>query len=281
MDLKRMRERAHMRRLARHGDAMLGAQQFWDGIFYLARDLILEDEREISRDLFALIAYSWAVAADKNRSHDPFDILRVVRNRAWLGYTDLPALVAQIRRDLPRAEVAGHMAAYFGELATKRSTYLFLPIVSRIDRHQLGPMFQQLELDRTMADYGQSRQAEAVRRLFEPASQASRERDLFFHALFTACWDARIDRVVGAQELAGIAAEQLLRLYERPDQALAAVRVDAVADKAAARSVEILEEIAGTERNRPLLLEALFVAESLATGPQHFAHAFEIKEQIV
>lgn len=280
MDLKRMRERARLRHLARRGDAMLGAQQFWDGIFYLARDLLPEDEREISRDLFALIAYSWAIAADKDHPHDPFDILRVIRDRAWLGYADTPALIAQVRSDLPRAEVAGLMAAYFGEMAAKQSTYLFLPVVSRIDRHQIGPLPLRLKLDRTMIDYSQSRQAAAVRQLFKPAPAAARERDLFFHALLIATWDTGIDQVVGAQELAGTAARQLRLLYERPDEALAAVRADAATHGVAVRSIEILEEV-GTERNRPLLLEALFIAENLATGPRHFDHAFEIEERLV
>ena len=34
-------------------------------------------------------------------------------------------------------------------------------------------------------------------------------------------------------------------------------------------------------RTRPLLLEALFVAENMATGPQHFDHAFEIEERFI
>ena len=280
MDLKRMRERAHMRHLARRGDAMLGAQEFWDGIFYLSHELIPEDEREISRDLFALIAYAWGVTAEKGRAYDPFDILRVIRDRAWLGYADTPALVAQVRRDLPRAEVAGRMANYFGELAAKRGTYLFLPIVSRIDRHQFGPLPRRLELDQTMADYSHSRQAASVRQLFALAPGMARERDLFFHALLTGSWDSGVDKVVSPQELSGMAARQLRRLYETPDEALAAVRTDAGTHAAAARSIEILQEV-GTQQNRPLLLEALFVAENMATGPQHFDHAFEIEERFI
>ena len=34
-------------------------------------------------------------------------------------------------------------------------------------------------------------------------------------------------------------------------------------------------------RHRPLLLEALFVAENVATGPQHFDHAFGIEERFI
>jgi hypothetical protein len=35
----------------------------------------------------------------------------------------------------------------------------------------------------------------------------------------------------------------------------------------------------GAPRNRPLLLEALFIAENIITGPQHFQHAFELEER--
>ena len=168
------------------------------------------------------------------------------------------------------------MAAYFGEIAAKRSSYLLLSIVSRIDRHQLGPLPRRLELDRTMADFGQTRQAAAVGPLFAPAPGLSRARDLFFHAILTASWDTGNRKVVGAQELAGIAARQLRVPYERPGEALASVRADAATHGAAARAVEVLEEV-GAERNQPLLLEALFVAENLAAGPQHFDHAFEMQ----
>ena len=179
-----------------------------------------------------------------------------------------------------RAEVADRMASYFGELAAKRGTYLFLPIVSRIDRHQLGPLPRRLQLDRTMADYSQSRQAAAVRQMFMLAPGMARERDLFFHGLLTANWDSGIDTVLSPQDLADRAARQLRRLYEAPGEALAKVRADTATHAAAARSIEILEEV-GTERNRPLLLEALFVAENMATGPQHFDHAFEIEERFI
>lgn len=280
MDFRRMRDHARMQHLARRGDALLGAQEFWDTFAYLSRELIPEDEREISRDLFALIAYAWGVAAEKGRGHDPFDVLRVIRDRAWLGYADIPALIEQVRRDLPRAEVAARMVAYFGELDAKRSTYLFLPIVSRIDRHQLGPLPRHLELDRTMADYSSSRQATAVRQLFLAAPGLARERDLFFHALLTGGWDSGVNKVVSGQELSVLAARQLRLLYEQPAQALAAARADAASHKAASRSIEVLEEV-GAEQNRPLLLEALFVAENMATGAQHFGHAFEIKEQFI
>jgi hypothetical protein len=48
--------------------------------------------------------------------------------------------------------------------------------------------------------------------------------------------------------------------------------------RAAARALAILQEV-GTTRNRPLILEALFIAENIATGPQRLDHAFEIDER--
>jgi hypothetical protein len=73
-------------------------------------------------------------------------------------------------------------------------------------------------------------------------------------------------------------AHQLRRLYQQPDAALAAIRADAANHDAAARALAMLQEI-GTTRNRPLLLEALFIAENIVTGPQHFEHAFEVEER--
>jgi len=275
---KRWRERARLRHLARRGDAVLGAQQFWDGILYLAREVIPEDDREISRDLFTVLAYAWSAAAEKRRPYDPFDVLRALRDRAWLGYADTPALIAQIRHDLPRAAAATRMADYFEELVAKRSTYFFLPIVSRIDRHQLGPLPQHLELDRTMVEFHHASLATLVRQIFVLTPSLARERDLFFHALLTLHWGTGLERQIGPQELAGMVAHQLRRLYQHPDAALAAVRADAATHDAAARALAILQEV-GATRNRPLLLEALFIAENIITGPQHFQHAFEVEER--
>jgi hypothetical protein len=105
-----------------------------------------------------------------------------------------------------------------------------------------------------------------VRQIFILAPGLARERDLFFHALLTSTWGTGIERQVGPQELAGMVAHQLRRLYPQPDEALAAVRADAATHDAAARVLEMLQEV-GTERNRPLILEALFIAENIATGP--------------
>ncbi len=67
---------------------------------------------------------------------DAHEVLRGVRARACRGYTDMVSLMQEVRTTLPRGEIGGRMAAFFGELTEKRSTYLFLPVTARIDRHQ-------------------------------------------------------------------------------------------------------------------------------------------------
>ena len=119
------------------------------------------------------------------------------------------------RRDLPRAEGIARMAEYFAELRAKRSTYLFLPIVSRIDRHQLGPLPRHFELDRTMAEFHHVSLATLVRQIFVLA----RERDLFFHALLTLHWGTGLERQIGPGELAGMVAHQLNPTRRSPPSA--------------------------------------------------------------
>lgn len=60
------------------------------------------------------------------RIFSPHAVLREIRERAWLGYTDMATFVALIRRDLPQAETGARMVAFFEELAEARSIYLFL-----------------------------------------------------------------------------------------------------------------------------------------------------------
>lgn len=153
------------------------------------------------------------------------------------------------------------------------------PPATRRDKNVERAAYQD-DVERGAMAYSHSRQAASVRQLFVLAPGMARERDLFFHALLTGSWDSGVDKVVCPQELSDMAARQLRRLYEKPDEALAAVRADAPTHGAAARSVEILKEV-GIERNRPLLLETLFIAENMATGPKHFDHAFEIEERFI
>ena len=120
----------------RRGDVVDGWTDALKFFLELGRDLIPDQDREIPRDILGLLAFAWAARADQKAAYDPHLLLREIRGRAWLGYTDTPALVAQIRADVPRSDTGRRMIAFFEELSAKRSTYLFLPVVSRIDRHQ-------------------------------------------------------------------------------------------------------------------------------------------------
>lgn len=275
--LRRLRDSLHARRLERRGDLIRGTEQFWDLIDGLASDIMPGSTWEIPRDLFVMLAYVWAAQADKGVPHDPHALLRHVRDRAWQGYTDTGRLAAAIRRELSHSQGVARMARYFEEIAAKRSTHLFLPAVSRVDRHQAGRRPPEcLQLDALGAEWGDTSLGRIARQAFAtaPAGTTARERDAFMLALMTAGW-GRGTRVMGGPELLDTAAVQLRRLYEVPEVALAAVRGDAGGHPAAARMVAAAEEVGAADR--PLWLEALFLAEAWRAGTQHFEHAFEMK----
>jgi len=112
-----------------------------------------------------------------------------------------------------------------------------------------------------------------------PTPSLARERDLFFHALLTLHWGTGLERQIGPRSSPAWVAHQLGRLYQHPAAALAAIRADRVSHDAAARTLASLQEV-GATRNRPLLLEVLFIGENIITGPQHFEHAFEVEERL-
>jgi hypothetical protein len=276
--MKRLFDAIRLRWMVRRGDALIGAQVFWDGVTYLAQELMPEPEWEMPRDLFCLLAYAWAARADKHGEHDPFAILRQIRNRAWLGYVKTPALVAEIRVALPRADAGRRMALYFEELAAKHGAYLFLPCVSRVDQHQVGPLSGPLALDTFEDDFACS--SPVIGRmceLFRLPPEVTRQRNAILVALLIGGWGRGLQAVLPtSRDFYAAAATQLRLLYDRPDQALTAVRADAASHPMAAQLVGIVEEL-DTEVGRPLWLEALFIAENALRGPQHFQHAFEIK----
>ncbi len=92
-------------------------------------------------------------------------------------------------------------------------------------------------------------------------------------ALMTAGW-GRGNRVMSGPELLDLAAVQPWWLYEASEAALAGVRADPVTHPAAGW-VAAAEEVGTVDR--PLWLEALFLAEAWRAGRQHFEHAFEMK----
>lgn len=108
--LRRLHDRLRARRLERRGDLVRGTAQFWDLIAGLAGDLMPGLEREIPRDLFVMLACVWAFQAEKGKPHDPYALLRHIRDRAWQGYADTSRLAEAIRQELPRSRGAAHGA---------------------------------------------------------------------------------------------------------------------------------------------------------------------------
>lgn len=265
----------------RRGDVVDGWSDSLKFFLELAGDLIPEAEREIPRDLLGLLAYAWAARADRNAAYDPHALLGEIRARAWLGYADTPVLVAQIRADLARSDTGRRMAAFFEELASKRSAYLFLPVVSRIDQHQsgAGPLAEgALRLDGLAQRYAHLTLSEFATVSFAMAPQLTRERDAFLLALLLDGWSG--ERFATQTELSTGAAVQLRRLYEDPSGALATVRADFPELGATG---EFAHELAGAAEEvcvaTPWLwLETLFIVENWNAGQQWFDHAFEVEE---
>ena len=230
---------------------------------------------EMPRDLFGILAFEWGVRAEKGVVHNPFDILRHIRDQAWLGYSDMPALLQMTRDAFPATESRQRLLRYFEELLAKRGTYLFLPVVSRIERHQAGPLPASLELDMLMETFEDSQAGLLVRQMFALAPQVIRERNVFLLALLTQSWGQR-QVFRGQSQFHEAVAGQLRGLYEHPGQALAAIRRHAKTSQRAARVMSVADELM-TSIGRPLLLEALFITENWIVGPQQFEHAFEIE----
>jgi hypothetical protein len=262
--------------LERRGDLLLGSPQFWDSITTLAQDLLPDPERAISRDLFVMLAYVWAIQARRDVLHDPYTLLRHIHDRAWLGYTDTPALIQAIRRERPQARSIARMGRYFEEIAAKHCAYLFLPAVSRIERHQAKPPPPMVfKLDTAQAEFGHTSVGAFAREAFALAPQHyRRERDAFLLAVLAVRW-GRGTRVVTNQDLLTDIIPELRLLYERPAAALTTVRAAAPHHLGAARIVEMADEVSTIDR--ALWLDTLFIAQSWYVGPQHFEHGFEMQ----
>lgn len=275
MSLKRFLRWLRLRQMERRGEAVINAEAFWDSIRTLAEDLIPGPDDEISRDLFAILAFWWATRAEKGVYHDPFQILRDLHDKAWLAYCDMPTVVGSVCKEFPSSVSRQRLLNYFEELHAKCGTYLFLPIVSRIERHQSAPLPSTLQLDGLMDEFGDYPDGSLVRLAFAAAPRKAQERNVFLLALLTRNW-GRTQVFDDPMVLNKAVAAQLRLLYCQPDRALAAVRKDAATDRQAACLANVADELTNAVA-RPLFLETLFITENWITGPQHFEHAFEIE----
>ena len=104
------RRRQKIRRLERRGDIVARWSDEAQTLLDLGEDLIPGDAWELSRDLYGLLVYLWAAEADRDAAFDAHEVLRGVRTRAWRGYTDMPALLQEVRASLSRGETGGRMS---------------------------------------------------------------------------------------------------------------------------------------------------------------------------
>lgn len=249
-------------------------KKFSGGIEIFVQGLIPETYWEIPRDLFVIIATLWINQAEKGALNDSCDVLKHIRDRAWLGYVDTPALIRTMRADLPHSLDVQRLARYFEEISEKRSNYLFLPIVSRIERYQVGysvPDF--LKLDAAQDKFGHTSVAGIARKAFALAPQHKRERDAFLLALMGATWGKGDKSIVGLELLSKVV-EQLRLLYKNSKNSLGSIRSAASTNHAAAYVVEMADEVSRVDP--PLWLETLIIVEYLRVGSQFFPSAIKV-----
>ncbi len=251
-------------RMQRRGDAVVDAKSFFDAMIDLADEIIQEQPSEIPRDLFIMLAYVFA-AKERGQSRDHFEILRHIRERAWVGYKNAPALGALIVTELPRSEGAVRMKRYFEEIAEKRGSFLFLPAVFGVDRHQGKPLPDRLLIDGVFDELGHMKAADLVREAFAHLPNSDRARNAFLVALCIDGWGKGKLAAGRASAIPATAAAAALRaLCDDPDRGArgregrcrrSSWRNDA--DENGGASLEGLSVV---------WLQALFIAESWCVG---------------
>jgi hypothetical protein len=271
----RLLNRFKIWRMQRRGDALVDAKPFFDTMIDLADEIIQEPQSEIPRDLFIMLAYVFAAKEGQGRAHGHFEILRHIRERAWLGYKDAPALGALIVSELPRSEGAVRMKRYFEEIAAKRCSCLFLPAVFGVDRHQGKPFPNPLLIDGVFDEFGHMGAAHFVRDAFAHHPNLGRARNAFLAALCINGWGRGRAAAAPASTIPATAATTLRALYDNPTEALAAVKADIGDHRRATMLVRMAEQVSA---HCPWLwLQALFIAELWCVGELWFDTAFEIE----
>jgi len=267
-------EEMRLRRLERRGEIVRGTAGLWDFVEPLVHDLMPREEHEVSRDLFLLLAGNlWAKTRKTKVELDSHEILVRIREGAWLAYTNMPELIRGLRSEFPDSKNIAGQLRYFEEISDKGCRYLFLPIVSRIARHQAsGPIPAVLMLDKIQAEYGTLSAAGVARTAFALAPSYTRERDAFLVAVIGATW-GKGNRPTDKTLLAAIIGE-LRSLYVTPGAALGSLRREDRSNFLAARLVAMADEVSRLDPS--LWLETLFLAESWLAGPQVFEHPVEI-----
>ena len=272
---QRFLEEMRLRRLERRGEIVRGTAGLWDFIEPLVYDLLPSEEHEVSRDLFLLLAGNlWAKTRKTKIEPDSHEILVRIREQAWLAYTNMPELIGGIRSEFPKSKNIAGQLRYFEEISDKGCRYLFLPIVSRIARHQApGPIPAALMLDEIQAEYGHLSAAGIARMTFALAPSYTRERDAFLVAVIGETWGKGNQPT--SKALLAVIIDELRSLYVTPGTALESLRGQDPSNFVAARIVAMADEV--TRLDPSLWLETMYLAESWLAGPQVFEHPVEIR----
>ena len=271
----RLLNRFKIWRMQRRGDALVDVKPFFDSMIDLADEIVQEPQSEIPRDLFIMLAYVFTAKEGQGEANGHFEILRHIRDRAWLGYKDAPALGALIVSELPRSEGAVRMKRYFEEIAAKRGSFLFLPAVFGVDRHQGKPLPNPLLIDGIFDELGHMKAAHLVRDAFAHYPNSGRARSAFLAALCIGGWGKGMAAAASARAIPAAVATTLRALYDNPTEALAAVKADIGDHRRATMLVRMAEQVSA---DCPWLwLQALFIAELWCVGELRFETAFEIE----
>jgi hypothetical protein len=262
----RPRDEAELRRIAGRGEALLDRAVDAALLLELPADLI--PDFELPRDLFELLMFldqAQRQGTASDGAQDAYAVLRMIRAQAWQGYTAPLELAAHVRRQLPTSDVARLFGLYCEELAAKHSAYLFLPIVSRIDRHQAAAAPWDEDIHELIAA-ALDRHDEGDHRAFAYANFAlaphASERTAFQLASMLTGRRPRVEEV--SARLMAVAA-QLRRLAEGASGATFTAQPDIGA------LIDTVSTMAPW-----IWLEALFVVENWVGGSQHLDRAFRI-----
>lgn len=264
------RARAALSAQVERGDLILDPSPEIRLLLELPGDFIPDDARELARDLFGLLLFLEMTPTPDGRdtdTKDSFALLARVREQAWAGYFDTDALGRRIEANHPRSDVARRFVLYCDELAEKHSTYLFLPIVAAIDRHQATPVRAADDLYR-MLEASTARQDDGAHTALAWASFAlvpeAKEHTAFAFA----------SMLVGSRSIAGEYKEHLKAVAEwlrRIAKAVSGEPIDGVSDD----SASVIEVV--NDHGSWIWLEALVVVENWISGPQWFDNAFEVE----
>lgn len=266
----RRQARAAVSAQVERGDAIIDPSPEIRLLLELPSDFIPDDARELARDLFGLLLFlemTPAPAGQNATAQDSYALLGRVRASAWQGYWGAEALGRQVSTRYPGSDVAQRFALYCDELAKKRSTYLFLPVVAGIDRHQAkaeksdDELYEMLEEATARQDDGAY--AALARMSFALAPEAKERAAFTFASMLAGSRSAEGDYREHLKAVAGLLRRIALAA---PGDLIEGVSKD---------NASMINEL--SDHAPWIWLEVLVVVENWIAGPQWFDNAFEVE----